>query len=267
MDVNEKILQSLKLSENEPLNLASESAVNQESTNKNAVDVALSLSSAFEPEPEDVDLDDLVRDPSPEKTSEEVRSLSPVKQPSPVKEPSPMKEPVVVKEPTPDKQLTSVKEPTPVKEVNPVKQPSNPEAPTNDKKPVRPKQLSIEKQSVPQNDPSSVQPVTSVPKSNQNEMPKDKNQTSFNFGLPKTSTSNIPMNFGVPKPDGGFQANSIIANALKDVDLGNHSKEEKVPEGPTIDLDAPVASTKPVLLVDKTEAEDLEDWLDSVLDD
>lgn len=247
MEVNEKILQSLKLSDNEPLNLAADAVENQTNIT-NAVDVALSLTSAFAPEPDDVDLDLLIQETSPEKSVEREKEPSPFKEPSPNKEPSPIKEPSPLKEPSPSLQ------------------------PSADNQPGIAKRPSPDKQFVPEKQPSPAPNVKIEPsqKSNQREKSKEKSPATFDFGLPKSSASNTTLNFGLPKTDisSNIQTNSVVANALKDVDLGNFSKvEDKAPEGPTIDLDAPVTQSKPVLLISKTEEADLEDWLDSVLDD
>ena len=92
-DANQKIIQSLKISDSEPLELSSEETDTKTST-RNAVDVALSLSEAFDQVPEDVDLtafiqeSSSVRQPSPKKqlTSKEQtavrRELSPVDHPN-----------------------------------------------------------------------------------------------------------------------------------------------------------------------------------------
>ncbi|KAK7072427.1 hypothetical protein SK128_004686 [Halocaridina rubra] len=241
LDVNEKLLQSLKLSDDDSVNLASESVKN-ESQLKNAVDVALTLTEAFAPEPDDADLDLLVREPGLEELVENKQEGT-----------TQLKEESIEKEPKPVKELSPVRDQTPLRD------------PSIEKPTILPLQNEFK---------TDTCLVSSVKDeidqlSKQRESVKEKSPT-FNFGLPKTDVTNTSMNFSLPKQDlsSDNQANAIIANALKDVDLGMPSKEEeKIPKGPSVDLDAPIEQTKPVLLISKTEEEDLEDWLDSVLDD
>lgn len=54
---------------------------------------------------------------------------------------------------------------------------------------------------------------------------------------------------------------------ILNVNVDDSSTQDEDNKGPTVDLDAPEEKSKPVLLVTETEAENLEDWLDSMLDD
>lgn len=238
LDVNQKIIQSLKISDNEPLELSSEEQDTKQST-RNAVDVALSLSEAFDQVPEDVDLTAFIQEPVVERHS------SPVKQPSPVRQPSP-------------------KKPTTLEE-----QPSTKREPSPMKHPITNEQPCV------QNTSSENISVKRQPKAEHGSKPnaksKEKSPANFDFGLqkenlktstPKASESNqdIPK---VKAPTTSFDVKDIlnVEGALA------QNEDDKTPGGPAIDLDAPEEKSKPVLLVNKTEAEDLEDWLDSMLDD
>lgn len=123
------------------------------------------------------------------------------------------------------------------------------------------------------------QPKVRKQKANsQKDKAKEKSPTSFEFGLSKTAMNDVKpsaeFNFGLAKADVSSNPKSSKTNKnvtnnvpLDILNLQEPETTEELPEGPTIDLDAPVEPSKPVLLISKTEAEDLEDWLDSVLDD
>lgn len=271
-DVNEKILQSLIISESEPLDLASEMPESSQCT-KNAVDVALSLTSAFAPEPEDVDLDTLLHVPS-------VENPSPVHQPNTERMPSPEKKPTPERQPSPKKQPSPEKEPSPEKQPFAKKQPNlviNME-PSLAKQPTPVKEVPCESNKVADAKEVKQPGKARKQKSNmQREKSKEKSPTSFDFGLSKKATNDIKpsvgFNFGVAKTDTfknkkSNKANNKVSDAVELLNsLPSPENTEEVQEGPTIDLDAPAEQSKPVLLISKTEAEDLEDWLDSVLDD
>lgn len=234
LDVNQKIIQSLKISDNEPLDLTTEELDTNQGT-RNAVDVALSLSKDFDQVPEDVDLATFIQEPVVE------RQPSPVKQPSLVRQPSPKKAP------------TSVEQPC-VKETSPVKQ-STVEQPAVEK-------------TVPKSTLAKKQPKIET-ENKPSTQSKGKSSTQFDFGLPKktSQTTNKPSesDFDVSKVK-PFTTSFDVKNILN-VDGSTAQNDENSPEGPTVDLDATEEKSKPVLLVSKTEAEDLEDWLDSMLDD
>lgn len=239
LDINQKIIQSLKISDNEPLELSSEEHDTKQST-RNAVDVALSLSEALDQVPEDVDLSAFIQEPVIE------RQPSPVKQPSPARQPSP-KKPIA-----PEVQPCTKKEPSPVKLPNASEHPCAQNTTSENK--------SLKKQ--PKTEPGN----------KTNAKSKEKTPPNFDFGLQKENlkTSNIKpgdSNLDIPKvkaPSTSFDVKDIlnVEGALAD-----NENDDKSAGGPTVDLDAPEEKSKPVLLVSKTEAEDLEDWLDSMLDD
>ncbi|XP_045110510.1 protein piccolo-like isoform X2 [Portunus trituberculatus] len=347
LDVNQKIIQSLKISDNEPLDLASEEPDNH--TTRSAVDVAMSLSKDFDQVPEDVDLAAFIqepiaeRQPSPVKQPSPLRQSSPqkilppvkqpcIKEPSPVKqpcikEPSPVKQPCVkepsplkqpcVKEPSPVKQpcvkepsavkQPCVKEPSPVKqpcvkepspidqpfvrepspvkqpaikEPNPVKQPCVKESslmkqpdiqepsPVDKpyiKEPSSAKEPAVEK-SLPQRRKGRKQAMTE-PENKSSTQSKDKGSIQFDFGLPKKSSkiTNKPSESDVSKVK--TSSTPLDVKDILNVKVDDSSTQDEDNKGPTVDLDAPEEKSKPVLLVSETEAENLEDWLDSMLDD
>lgn len=239
LDVNQKIIQSLKISDNEPLELSSEEQDTKLST-RNAVDVALSLSEAFDQVPEDVDLTAFIQEPVVE------RQPSPVKQPSPVRQPSP-KKPTALEE-----QPCTKREPSPVKHPSTTGQPCVQNTTSEN--------ISVKKR------------PKAKPGSKPNAKSKEKSPTNFNFGLQKedlqtSNTKASESNQDIPKvkdPTNSFDVKDILN---VEGAFAQNEDDEKTPGGPTVDLDAPEEKSKPVLLVSKTEAEDLEDWLDSMLDD
>ncbi|XP_037795323.1 muscle M-line assembly protein unc-89-like isoform X2 [Penaeus monodon] len=414
MDINEKILQSLKISEDEPLTLVNDEAADDRQGCKNAVDVALTLSSEFAPEPDDVDLDTLIREPSPEKRPSPVKEMkrrvkettpvkefspakeyspmrdfkpvkdvSPIKDFSPVKEFSPIRDISPVKEVSPFREISPLKEPSPFKETSPFKEISplkdiNPIQDASFMKEVSPLKEISPMREIPQvsneTNPVTEEPkvedmpkveteVTHAPKErrrgrreantsaqnkkSENEKPKEfvrdkspkekvkeksprekrkekgpkeqvkekspreqvkekspreqvkekspreqvkekspweqvkeKSPKETNliipdFSVPKKMENNdspMEFNFGLLRASASALSESkkTAKDEKKEFELPPlklEVKEESVPEGPVIDLDAPVKAEKPVLLLSKTEADDLEDWLDSVLDD
>lgn len=235
LDVNQKIIQSLKINDSEPLDLITEEQDTNLST-RNAVDVALSLSKDFDQMPEDVDLATFIQEPVAE------RQPSPVKQSSPIKQPSPKKAPSSVEQPC-------------AKERSPVKQ-------STDEQPVVgntvPKSTSTKKQPKTENE------------NKPNIQSRDKSSTNFDFGLPKktSQTANKPSDTDFDLSKANPSSTSFDVKDILNIDgSAAQNEDEKSPEGPTVDLDATENKIKPVLLVSKTEAEDLEDWLDSMLDD
>jgi len=224
-DISQKILESLKINEDDPLPLEEE-VITESTPMKSAVDVALTLSSAFEPEPEDVDLDELIRERSPEK------------QETP--------EPEVVKPPSKE----TSRDATPVisKEATPV--PSEP----------------IQKEVNKSRGPSQEKNISKKPNDAQN----------MNFGLPKLPNpsdqkSNTGFNFGLSSVKTPEKSVSLkdMAGAHLSVEPPKLLLDKKVLEDdkPVIDLDAAQEEpSKPVVLVNKEETDDLEDWLDSILD-
>lgn len=250
LDVNQKIIQSLKISDSEPLELSSEETDTKRST-RNAVDVALSLSEAFDQVPEDVDLTAFIQESAVE------RQPSPVKQPSPPRQPSPVKQPTPPRQPSPKKQITREEQPSVRKEPSPVKHPN------------------ITEQPCAQNITSGSKSVKKQPKTEPGNKPtaqsKEKSTTNFDFGLQKkdVKTSNdkaSKSNKKTPKVKSppSFDVKDILN--IEGTSAPNEDEEE-TSGNQTVDLDAPEEKSKPVLLVSKTEAEDLEDWLDSMLDD
>lgn len=245
LDVNQKIIQSLKISDSEPLELSSEELDTKQST-RNAVDVALSLSEAFDQVPEDVDLTAFIQEPVVE------RQPSPVKQPSPAMQPSPVMQPSPKKPSAPEEQPCAKREPSPVKHPNITEQPRAPNTNSGNK--------SMKKR--PKTEPGN----------KPNAQSKEKISTNFDFGLQKkdVKTSNVKAsesNQDTPKV-------KVLSTSLDVKDILNvegasaqNEDDDKTSGGQTVDLDAPEEKNKPVLLVSKTEAEDLEDWLDSMLDD
>lgn len=237
LDVNQKIIQSLKISDSEPLELSSEELDTKQST-RNAVDVALSLSEAFDQVPEDVDLTAFIQEPVVE------RQPSLVKQPTPARQLSPVKPSAI------EEQSCAKREPSPVKHPNTIEQPCSQN--TSKSKSVK-------------------QPKTE-PGNKLNVKSKEKSSTNFDFGLQnvnvKASNSKTnESNQDIPKVKA--LATSVNVKDILNVEGTSVQNEddEKTSGGFTVDLDAPEEKSKPVLLVSKTEAEDLEDWLDSMLDD
>lgn len=232
-DINQKIIQSLKISDSEPLELSSEETDTKTST-RNAVDVALSLSEAFDQVPEDVDLTAFIQESVVERQSSSVR------------------------QPSPKKQLTSVEQTSVKREPSPVEHPS------------------ITEQPCAQNTTSGSKSVKKQPKiehrNKANAQSKEKNTTNFDFGLQKKDVNNSndrasESKHDIPKPKS--PSSSFDVKDILNVDGASplNEDEEKTSESQSLDLDAPEEKSKPVLLVSKTEAEDLEDWLDSMLDD
>lgn len=238
LDVNQKIIQSLKISDNEPLELSPEEVDTKQST-RNAVDVALSLSEAFDQAPEDVDLTAFIQEPVTE------RQPSPVKQPSPARQSSPKKPPV------PEEKPCTKKEPSPVKH------PSVSEQPCAQKTTSE----STSRKKKPKTEPGNKPKAPS----------KENNSVNFDFGLQKkevkTNNKASESNQDILKVKA--PSTSLDVKDILNVEgaLGQNEEDDTAPGAETVDLDAPEEKSKPVLLVSKTEAEDLEDWLDSMLDD
>ena len=226
-----------------------------------------------------------VKEPSPVKQPD-VNEPIPVKQPY-VKEPSPVKQPAF-KEPSPVKQPCveepspvqepCVKEPSPVKEPviiepSPVRQPTIKEPGAVDepcvKEPSPVKQPAVEhvaEKSLPQRRKGKRQPLTE-PENKPSTQSKDKGSTQFDFGLPKKSSkiTNKPNESDMSKVK--TSSTPLDVKDILNVNVDDSSTQDEDNKGPTVDLDAPEEKSKPVLLVTETEAENLEDWLDSMLDD
>lgn len=241
LDVNQKIIQSLKISDTEPLELSSEDLETKQST-RNAVDVALSLSEAFNEVPEDVDLTAFIQEPVLE------RQPSPVKQPSSARQPSPEKPSASEEEPC------AKREPSPVKNPNPIEQPCTQNTKSGKK--------SVKNQ------------AKAEPRSKPNVQNKEKSPTNFDFGLQKKDVKPNSNSNKISEPIKGSPKVKAPSTSLDVKDILNvesgltqNEDDEKTPGSQTVDLDAPEEKSKPVLLVSKTEADDLEDWLDSMLDD
>ncbi|XP_076056431.1 uncharacterized protein LOC143034360 [Oratosquilla oratoria] len=222
--VNEKLLQSLKIVENEPLNLESETPEVKTST-KSSVDVALTLENYFivDEDEEEIGTDLLPPEPEPEPVPEPVPEVK--------------KKEVIVPEP----QVTVV-EPKPAS-APPISKAQTPPLMKNTKV-----EFSI--------------PKLDTELGTKKEPPK----LDFNFGLPRQSSPTEPLQQrqrGKKKSPTPVPQEKEEEISVKDP-LPPKEKEEE----PAVDLDAPVKiEKKPVLLVNETEQEDLEDWLDSVLDD
>ncbi|ROT72194.1 hypothetical protein C7M84_009437 [Penaeus vannamei] len=347
MDINEKILQSLKISEDEPLTLANDEEADDRQCSKNAVDVALTLGSEFAPEPDDVDLDTLIREPSPEKRPSPVKEMkrrvkettpeaSFMKEVSPLKEISPMKEipqvsnetnsmteePKVEEMPKVDSEVThvpkerrrgrreanasaqnnkkseneklkEVRDKSPkekVKEKSPrekrkekghkehVKEKS-PREHVKEKSPREHVKEKSPREQVKEKSPQQVKEKSlqqQVKEMIHKEQVKETNLIIPDFSMTKKADNNdspMEFNFGLLRASASALSESkkTVKDEKKEFQLPTplklEEKEESVPEGPVIDLDEPVKAEKPVLLLSKTEADDLEDWLDSVLDD
>ena len=236
LDVNQKIIQSLKISDSEPLDLTTEEP-NTNHVTRNAVDVALSLSKDFNQVPEDVDLATFIQEPVTER------------------QPSPLKQPTPVRQPSPKKTLTQVEQPF-----------------TMEPCPV--KQCTVEQHAVENTVPKKTQAKKHPKKHSKTEtenklttLSKDKSSTHFDFGLPKktSQTTNKPSESDFDESKVNASSTSFDVKDILNVDGSTAQSENE--EGPKVDLDAPEEKSKPVLLVTKTEAEHLEDWLDSMLDD
>ena len=267
-------------------NLATEEPDSNHAT-RSAVDVAMSLSKDFGQVPEDVDLSAFIQEPIAERQPSPVKLPSPVRQPSPQKVLPVMKQPVIkefslvkqpcVKEPS-LVQEPCVKEPSPVKEPviiepSPVRQPTIKEPGAVDepcvKEPSPVKQPAVEhvaEKSLPQRRKGKRQPVTE-PENKPSTQSKDKGSTQFDFGLPKKSSkiTNKPNESDMSKVK--TSSTPLDVKDILNVNVDDSSTQDEDNKGPTVDLDAPEEKSKPVLLVTETEAENLEDWLDSMLDD
>ncbi|CAL4125607.1 unnamed protein product, partial [Meganyctiphanes norvegica] len=230
-DINQKILESLKINEDDPLPLEDEVTAENVPT-KSAVDVALSLSSAFEPEPEDVDLDELIRERSPEK------------QETPEPETVKLSSKEASRETTP----ALSKESTPIPPASIQKEVSRSRGPSQDKNvPKKPNEMDFGLPKFP--NPSD-----------------QKSNTGFNFGLPKLDSNPL----SVKSPEKSLSLKEMAGAHLSAVEPPKLViDDQKVLEDdkPVIDLDAPQEEpSKPVVLVNQNETDDLEDWLDSILD-
>ena len=215
-----------------------------------------------------------VKEPIPVKEPY-VKEPSPVKQPA-FKEPSPVKQPCV-EEPSPV-QEPCVTEPSPVKEPviiepSPVRQPTIKEPGAVDepcvKEPSPVKQPAVEhvaEKSLPQRRKGKRQPLTE-PENKPSTQSKDKGSTQFDFGLPKKSSkiTNKPNESDMSKVK--TSSTPLDVKDILNVNVDDSSTQDEDNKGPKVDLDAPEEKSKPVLLVTETEAENLEDWLDSMLDD
>ena len=301
-EVNESFLESLKKSYNEPFELSCDIPDSSKNIQKSAVDAAFSLSSAFQPEDDDVDLDTLVNGTIDDaisqntilretKLKEKSCSLTPTNSDS-LEEPTPLlnsneKSP----SPTINQQIIKEKSPSPaiIQQIKKEKSPSP--IVISSFKEKSPSPLEIQK-SIKQNSASSVledtKPIevppliTSVASKNLSQNPMN-----LNFGLPKPQQSDSlnpsstkSINFDIPplevssgaKGQRKSRRNRAPASEVLDdpTKPPPEVKEEVVEDDKSlfVDLDAPVEpQKKPVLLISKDETENLEDWLDSVLDD
>ncbi|KAK4312895.1 hypothetical protein Pmani_015719 [Petrolisthes manimaculis] len=253
-EINEKLIQSLLINESEPLNLVNEEPETPPAT-KNAVDVALSLTEAFAPEPGDVDLNTFLQEQSEEKDA------SPVHQPSQVNAGESYREQI------PAKQINipnKSRESTPVQQTN-VPEKSREPTPVKQHTGLEKSGQSMTQKQVNEPEKSPVPAAGDVKSNKQQKLKgkidprKEKIPGTFDFGLSKVDTS---INTKGKKDNKDKVPDAIdVSDPLK---ITDEVKEEV--EGPSIDLDAPIEPTNPVIITE-TEKEDLEDWLDSVLDD
>ncbi|XP_018018521.1 uncharacterized protein LOC108675050 [Hyalella azteca] len=102
----------------------------------------------------------------------------------------------------------------------------------------------------------------STSKSNDSEASSSTIKLDFSAGLQA-------FNFGVPKTTRSHSPNSIADKKLED-ENGFCAKDVIVVDScaePVLDLDAPIVPTSTALVTTKEDTKELEDWLDSVLDD
>lgn len=215
IEINEKILESLKITEDEPIRLSAEPESNE---THNTLDATLKFSSAFKPEPTDVDLDKFARESTPDITQQEKS---------------------IITEPVSDDVLPDASTSLNLSEDKKKNKEKTPNKSSTKTKVEIPKEVKNEASKISDAKPES---ITNAPK-------EQENKPQFNFGLAK--------------------ANKFSKKTDKDKKSDRTSPDNvSQPKQKPIDLNKPLNTPKQApVLVKESEVENLEDWLDSVLDD
>ncbi|RXG73249.1 hypothetical protein Avbf_00713 [Armadillidium vulgare] len=218
IEINEKILESLKLNESVPIRLNAEEPESNET--HNTLDATLKFSSAFKPEPTDVDLDKFAREGTPDFTQQEKTAIA---------------------ESLPDGGLTNVA--TSNVNISEDKKKNKEKAPNKPNTKAKVEAPEEAKKEAPKISNSKTESITNTPKQQQN-------KPQFNFGLAKANKFSKKID-----PE---------KKSENETSPNNVSHEKQTP----IDLNKPLNAPKQTpVLVKESEVENLEDWLDSVLDD